>query len=357
MSSTAMWYVTRGTGIVALLLLTASVVLGVVNQNRWRNDGWPRFALQDLHKNVSLIALAVVAVHVATSVIDRFAPIGWKDALVPFLSPYRPLWLGFGTLSADFFLAVLISSLLRPRISARLWRAVHWLSYASWPTAVLHSLGTGTDVKVGWMLVVTGCCVLAVVLAVWWRISVGWPQNLPWRAAGVVASVLLPIALTGFAYAGPLRPGWAKTAGTPAHLLAGSSSARATTMSASDTLPQLPFQAQFRGTLSQRTSSDGSTVTVVISGLLDGGDKGVLQIALRGVPLPEGGVSMSDGAGEFGTVVRQHLYRGSVVSLDGSNIVLRLSGSGLTPMTLSSQLDIGENGTVTGTIVGQASNG
>jgi len=328
-----------------------------VNQTRWSSDRWPRFALQDLHKNVSLVALAVVAVHVSTSVIDRFAPIGWKDTLVPFLSPYRPLWLGLGTLSADFFLAVLITSLLRPRISPRFWRAVHWLSYASWPSAVLHSLGTGTDVKVGWMLVLTGVCVLAVVLAVWWRVSVGWPQNLSWRVAGVVASVLLPVALTGFAYAGPLKAGWARTAGTPAHLLAGSSSARATTASATDTLPQLPFQAQFRGTLSQSTSSDGSTVTVVISGLLDGGAKGVLQIALRGVPLPDGGVSMSDGAGEFGTVVRQRLYKGSVVSLNGANIVLRMTGSGLSPMTLSTQLDIGESGSVTGTIVGQASNG
>src|ERR1041385_3296820 len=132
MTSTAMWYVTRGTGIVALILLTGSVVLGIVNQTRWHSEGWQRFTLQDLHKNISLVALAVVAVHVSTSVIDRFAPIGWKDSLVPFLSPSRPLWLGLGTLAADLFLAILVTSLLRPRISPRLWRAVHWLSYASW---------------------------------------------------------------------------------------------------------------------------------------------------------------------------------------------------------------------------------
>ncbi|HEV2686013.1 MAG TPA: ferric reductase-like transmembrane domain-containing protein [Actinomycetota bacterium] len=357
MTGTAMWYLTRGTGIVSLLLLTASVVLGVVNQTRWSTDRWPRFALQDLHKNVSLVALAVVAVHVSTSVIDRFAPIGWKDTLVPFLSPYRPLWLGLGTLSADFFLAVLITSLLRPRISPRLWRAVHWVSYASWPAAVLHSLGTGTDVKVGWMLVLTACCILSVVLAVWWRVSVGWPQNLPWRAAGVVASVLLPIGLTGFAFAGPLRPGWAQTAGTPSHLLAGSSTTRATTTSVSDTLPRLPFQAAFQGRISESTSQDGSTVTVSISGLLEGGKQGVLQIALRGIALPEGGISMSDGAGEYGTALRQRIYKGSVASLDGGNIVLHMRAAGLQPMTLITQLDIGEGSSVTGTVAGQASNG
>src|SRR5690348_16252189 len=81
MTSTAMWYVTRGTGIVALILLTGSVVLGIVNQTRWHSEGWQRFTLQDLHKNISLVALAVVAVHVSTSVIARFAPIGWKDTL------------------------------------------------------------------------------------------------------------------------------------------------------------------------------------------------------------------------------------------------------------------------------------
>jgi sulfoxide reductase heme-binding subunit YedZ len=356
MTSTAMWYLTRGTGIVALLLLTASVVLGVVNQTRWRSDRWPRFALQDLHKNVSLIALAVVAVHVTTSVIDRFAPIGWKDTLVPFLSPYRPLWLGLGTLAADLFLAVLITSLLRPRISPRLWRVVHWLSYASWPSAVLHSLGTGTDVKVGWMLVLTAACVLAVVLAVWWRIAIGWPHDLAWRAAGAVASVLLPIALVGFVVAGPLRPGWARAAGTPSRLLAGGSSARATPAVA-ESLPSLPFQAPFQGKLTETRSADGSSTTLSITGLLEGGKQGVLRIALRGVALPDGGVSMSEGAGEFGTESRQRLYRGSVTSLDGATIVLHMTGAGLQPMTLTAQLDIHDSNVVTGTVSGAVANG
>jgi sulfoxide reductase heme-binding subunit YedZ len=313
--------------------------------------------LQDLHKNVSLIALAVVGVHVSTSVIDRFAPIGWKDTLIPFLSPYRPFWLGLGTLSADFFLAVLITSLLRPRISPRLWRAVHWLSYASWPSAVLHSVGTGTDVKVGWMLVVTACCVVAVVLAVWWRVSVGWPQNLAWRATGAVAGALMPIALVAFLFAGPLKPGWARAAGTPARLLGGTSTASATTTTATSTLPSLPFQAAFQGHVTEQNSADGSTVTVSITGLLDGGDKGVLQIALRGVPLEGGGVSMSEGAAEYGTVANQRMYRGSVVGLEGGTITLQMRGNGLQTMILTAQLDVGRSGSVSGTVSGQASNG
>ena len=89
----------------ALLLLTASVILGIVDFSRWRSERWPRFVTDALHRNVSLLALAVVSLHIVTTVADSFAPIGLKDAIIPFLSAYRPLWLGLGALSFDVLLA------------------------------------------------------------------------------------------------------------------------------------------------------------------------------------------------------------------------------------------------------------
>jgi methionine sulfoxide reductase heme-binding subunit len=147
-----LWYLTRATGAVALLLLTASVVLGILGAVRFGSPRWPRFLTAGLHRNLSLLVLALLAVHILTAVLDSFAPIGLKDAVVPFVSAYRPLWLGLGALAFDLLLALAATSLLRRRLGYRAWRSVHWLAYGSWPLALTHGLGTGSDAKVGWML-------------------------------------------------------------------------------------------------------------------------------------------------------------------------------------------------------------
>jgi methionine sulfoxide reductase heme-binding subunit len=134
----AYWYLSRGTGGVALLLLTVSVVLGIVDQRRWRAPGWPRFVLDAMHRNVSLLVLLVLAVHILTAVLDSFAPIRLTNAVVPFTSTYRPIWVGLGALAFDFLLAIALTSMLRQRLGHRTWRLVHWLAYVSWPVALVH---------------------------------------------------------------------------------------------------------------------------------------------------------------------------------------------------------------------------
>src|SRR5579859_4745567 len=93
----AMWFASRGTGVVCLLLLTASVVLGVITTVRFETLHWPRFVLEGLHRNVSLLILVFIVLHVVTTVVDGFVKIGYLDAVVPFHSPYRTFWLGLGT--------------------------------------------------------------------------------------------------------------------------------------------------------------------------------------------------------------------------------------------------------------------
>jgi methionine sulfoxide reductase heme-binding subunit len=139
------WYLTRGAGAVAMLMLTASVALGILDLSRWRSDRWPRFLTDALHRNVSMLALVLVAVHVITTVADGFAPIGLQDAIIPFLSPYRPLWLGMGAIAFDLLLAVMVTSLLRRHLGYRAWRVVHYAAYACWPLAMLHGFGTGSE--------------------------------------------------------------------------------------------------------------------------------------------------------------------------------------------------------------------
>jgi predicted ferric reductase len=168
----ALWYLSRGTGIVALVLLTGAVVLGMLNSGRLATDRWPRFAVSAIHRNVSLLSLVFLVIHIASAVIDPYAGIRWLDAVLPFVSTYRSFWLGLGALSGDLMLAVLVTSLLRPRIGYRVWRAVHWLNYAMWPLALVHGIGTGiTDDSVLWVLLCDGGCALAVLVALWWRLG------------------------------------------------------------------------------------------------------------------------------------------------------------------------------------------
>lgn len=180
----ALWYASRGTGLVSLLLLTAAVVLGALNTARFSRSRWPRFAVAAVHRNLSLIALAFLAVHVATAVIDPYAGIGWLDAVLPYGSVYQPLWTGLGAVAGDLLLALVATSLLRSRLSVRVWRAVHWFAYACWPVAVIHGLGIGgADTRLGWVLLFNAGCVLAVAAAVGWRLRASHPDTLA-RAAG-----------------------------------------------------------------------------------------------------------------------------------------------------------------------------
>jgi hypothetical protein len=166
-----LWYVNRGSGVVMLVLLTLSVVLGIVTTMRWRSPRWPRFITAGLHRSVSLLSVAFLAIHVISAVADGYAPIAWKDAVIPFVSQYQPLWLGLGAVALDLLAAVAITSVFRDRVGQRAWKAVHWSAYACWPIAFVHGLGIGTDTSAPWMLAIDGACVLAVAAAVLWRTS------------------------------------------------------------------------------------------------------------------------------------------------------------------------------------------
>jgi methionine sulfoxide reductase heme-binding subunit len=170
-SSTTLWYTTRATGIVSLVLLTATLIVGILTAGRARSRSLPAFAQADLHKRLSLLAMVFVGIHVLTAVLDTYVDVGWASLVVPFASHYDPLWTGLGTMGVDLMIAVAVSSALRQRISARTWRAIHWLAYGSWPVAMAHSLGEGTDGLKLWMDVLAGVCTLAVLGAVAWRID------------------------------------------------------------------------------------------------------------------------------------------------------------------------------------------
>ena len=216
----AYWYLTRASGIVALVLLTLAVLLGMLNVSRVSTRRWPRFLIDGVHRNVSLLAVAFLVVHIFTSVIDAFAPIGLLDAVIPFHSSYRPFWLGLGALAFDLLVAVVVTSIARSSFGFRAWRVVHWLAYACWPLAVLHGLGAGSDTKQPWLLALVILCVGAVLLiAVTHLTLLGSRFTGGVRAAGLVGTVGFAIGLVVWLPKGPLGRDWARRSGTPHALL------------------------------------------------------------------------------------------------------------------------------------------
>jgi predicted ferric reductase len=171
MHGPGLWYVTRATGLVTLLLLTMSVLLGLLVAGRFRSERWPRFLTQGLHSNVSLLVLVFLTLHVATTVLDSYTSISLAAAFVPFASSYKAAWLSLGAVALDLLVALVITSLLRDRMGYRAWRRLHWLAYACWPVAVAHGLGIGTDRSATWVIALTMGCVVSVAAAATWRVA------------------------------------------------------------------------------------------------------------------------------------------------------------------------------------------
>jgi len=144
------WYLMRGSGLVALVLLSVTVALGVVGVKRWGSTRWPRIVTAGLHRTVSLLAVCFLAVHIVTAVLDGWIGLSWFGAIIPFQSTYRPIWVGMGALTFDLLIAVMATSLLRRHLSHRTWRLVHWTTWLMWPLALVHALGSGSDIGSGW---------------------------------------------------------------------------------------------------------------------------------------------------------------------------------------------------------------
>ena len=210
-----LWYATRGLGAATLIVLTCTVVLGIVTATRWIGRATPGFVAADLHRNLSLLALVLLLAHIVTTVLDPFAHISVRDVVIPVGASYRPIWLGLGVAAAEILVAVIVTSIFRDRVGPRLWRFVHWGAYASWPVAVVHGLGTGSDARAPWLIGVVTGCVAAVVIAILSRIREGQPATLPIRAVAAVVTTLVIVIAGRWAVGGPFQADWSARAGTP----------------------------------------------------------------------------------------------------------------------------------------------
>ena len=320
-----LWYATRATGAVALVLLTGTVMLGIVGTARLATPRWPRIVTSALHRNLALLVVCFLAVHILTAMLDTFAPVGWASVLIPFASAYRPLWLGLGTLAFDLVLALVITSLLRARLGLRAWRSVHWLAYAAWPVALWHGLGTGSDARLPLVLGIDAACVVAVLAATGWRLTLAAGPGR--RLAGMTALGVLPLATVVFAATGPLRPGWAARAGTPAMLL-GHPVTAAGGQTGTGSGAQGLTSGAFAGSISQSRAGGESQATVTVTARTGGSSPQDILITLHGTAGDGGGIQLASGQVEVTPAGAPSPYAGPVTELDSSGLTAAVTGPG-----------------------------
>jgi sulfoxide reductase heme-binding subunit YedZ len=181
--SQALWLLGRGTGVATLVLLTASVVLGLLTAGGLVSRELPRFALTEIHRRASLGATVLLVLHLGSLWLDPVAQLRAVDLVVPFLGARNPMWWGLGTLAADLVAVLVVTSLLRRRMPHVVWRRLHWLSYGTWPLAFLHGLGSGTDAGTWWLRGMAAGCFVAVVSAAGYRLA-GLDDVAPRRTIG-----------------------------------------------------------------------------------------------------------------------------------------------------------------------------
>jgi hypothetical protein len=246
----------------------------------------------------------------------------------------------------DLLLALAITSVVRVRLGYRVWRAVHWTAYACWPIALMHGLGTGSDARQRWMVVLDILALAAVCAAISWRLAVTWQPGSRVRWGAVAALVSVPLGVGSWAFAGPLQPGWARS---KSGVVPGGAANRALSE------PELAgFAGAVTGTRTTRPPDATSTTTVSIRGAVAGPSGLRLDLELTGRALDQG-VQLRTGRLTLGPIGAPTRWSGRVVRLQGGQVDAQIADASGHRLDVALDLQIGQaGGAVTGTVSGRA---
>jgi sulfoxide reductase heme-binding subunit YedZ len=200
------WYAARAGGIVAYVLLSVNVSLGLAMTGKKSLKRWPRFALEDVHKFTGLLTGSFVVLHILAVAIDAYLPFSIVSLAVPLVASYRPIWTGLGIVAAEMLLALAFTNHYRDtKVKYAFWRKAHYMNFAVWGAATLHGVGTGTDRSTPWMIAIFAVAVGMVCGLTVWRV-LRRSQPAPWaaRLAPALAGMFGVVAIAGLGL-GPLR--------------------------------------------------------------------------------------------------------------------------------------------------------
>ncbi len=280
-TSNLLWYIGRGSGITAYLLLTFSVVLGIALSRRWYSTRLPRMVVDELHRWLTTTFYVFVAVHIVTILIDPFTHFSVTDVTMPFASSYRPIWLSLGIIGTELSIAAGASVWVRKWIGYRAWHVLHLTAYPIFFMSLLHGIGTGTDTKTSWLTLLYVISFVLVAGATLWRMI-----EIPaWRTGVIVTSLVLAGALVVWGIGGPYASGWAKAAGTPDKLLQkaavqnGTATLDSATVTATPTSSGPQFPATVQDTISGETLLNGDQTEALFRGTAEGST--TLDVAIQ----------------------------------------------------------------------------
>jgi methionine sulfoxide reductase heme-binding subunit len=196
------WYAARAGGLVAFVLLTLATLAGLVLAGRARLDGWPRFAVEDVHRYLGLLTGMFVGLHVLVLVVDSYVPFSVADLVVPGLAPYRPVPTALGIVGAELLLALALTNRFRARLPHMVWRRFHFLNFAVWALALAHGITAGADRDTAWALALYACCGGSVAAATVWRVLrvrpvPRWALGLCTCTAGLLGAELIGALVLG----------------------------------------------------------------------------------------------------------------------------------------------------------------
>ncbi len=362
------WIVARTAGLLAYLLTTASVVLGLVLHHRWRSATWPRFVTNELHRTVSLLALLALAGHGLALLLDPYLAPTVSEILVPLTISYRPLWVAAGIVAGYLLVGLWLSQYVRPWIGYRAWARLHLLTYAAWILALVHGLAAGSDTSTVWALLLYGGSVSLVGGLVVARILDTEPEVA--RLLGLAAAGLLFAVVAVWAIDGPLAPDWSARAGSsPARGRAavatagGSGSAAALASPAPSSAPSsdLTFTASFLGAVGVQRVAGGralvvqgrfadptaGSLAILIGSTQSPADASQLVLRVDGQPACTGVVTTLDEA----------TIAGRCRTGDGSSLDVRLLVSGFDGERITGTLVVGPTGSGDGRTTGPTDGG
>jgi sulfoxide reductase heme-binding subunit YedZ len=147
------------------MLVSACVLAGILLAGKRRVPGLPRFAVEDVHRFLGMLAGVFIAVHVGAVALDSVVPFSLTQLFVPFTATYRPLATGLGIVALELLVAVSVTNRLRSRLPYRIWRRAHYATLAVWLLATVHGILSGTDRDQTWLLWLYALTVAAVAVA------------------------------------------------------------------------------------------------------------------------------------------------------------------------------------------------
>ena len=196
------WYAARAGGLMAFVLLTLAALAGLLLAGRAQNKRWPRFAVEDVHRYLGLLAGTFIGLHVLVLLVDSYLPFSVAQLVVPGLSSYRPLPTALGVVGAELLLALALTNRFRTRLTYAFWRRAHLLNFAVWALALAHGVTAGADGDTAWALALYAGCGGAVAAATVWRALrarplPGWALGLWTGTAGLVGAELVAALVLG----------------------------------------------------------------------------------------------------------------------------------------------------------------